>query len=255
MNAQNENYDISSSFLPQNVHAGGHMKVKLDMCGESSRSTYTPRVPVFNPAALRAVRYSSDPHALHCTETLGDGRIGYEVADLFYRIYPHTSPTQFKRVLDYILSNDNFQRIGNRLGMDDNPVDDPEKAAGNALEIFFEIFGKDRPKAGQHWIGDLFTPLLDSAMQPPSAGTTQRYQDSHQEKRQRTEAPKILQRGHTSRPQPKTRKSKNLKVKKKTEETTSHDYIQPSANVNPGEFPTCEFTFLGTALHISSPST
>ncbi|KAJ7127356.1 hypothetical protein C8R43DRAFT_1134616 [Mycena crocata] len=87
---------------------------------------------------------------------------------------------QLRAPLDPV-AEETFQEILHKLGVDEEPTENYNKRAGNAFEIFMELFGKLRPEAAPLWIADLFTPLIHAVMntllprvttRPAAAATT-----------------------------------------------------------------------------------
>ncbi|KAF7335814.1 hypothetical protein MVEN_02237400 [Mycena venus] len=127
-------------------------------------STFTPQFPLLPTDGWTQVRDTGDPITLECLESLGDARIAYMIADLQSKLFPNADQRELSGVLNPLLSNATFQHLLHKLGVDTEPVDNYAKAAGDAFEIFLELFSKHRPVASGHWVSDIFTPLVTAAM-------------------------------------------------------------------------------------------
>jgi hypothetical protein len=70
----------------------------------------------------------------------------------------------FQNARGYLLSNATFQHLNYAMGVDGEPVETYNKGSGNALEIFFQAFGRTRGLALSVWVGDVFPSLITTVM-------------------------------------------------------------------------------------------
>ncbi|KAJ7877308.1 hypothetical protein B0H13DRAFT_2054046 [Mycena leptocephala] len=125
---------------------------------------FKPQVPILPRQGWSLVNDTTDPETLSSLETLGDSRIGYLVSELQITMFPAASPNVHRNARGYLLSNATFQHLNYAMGVDGEPVETYNKGSGNALEIFFQAFGRTRGLALSVWVGDVFPSLITTVM-------------------------------------------------------------------------------------------
>ncbi|KAJ7921358.1 hypothetical protein B0H13DRAFT_2318483 [Mycena leptocephala] len=188
-----------------------------------SASTYMPKMPLLPPAGWDEVQYSGDPALLDCLEALampGSATWWHGSKHIYTRMHiqKHIS------VRGALLSNATFQHLAHKMGVDEEPTDVYSKGAGDAFE---------------HWLSDLFTPLVTAVMEgvkpKPKLPTLAIRRTNIKTSTTAEKRPKRgVNRTHTTA-DPSASKAKKRKERKR---------MKPiNADANPSSFPTCAFSF------------
>ncbi|KAJ7667419.1 hypothetical protein B0H17DRAFT_1210221 [Mycena rosella] len=231
---------------PKNLSAN---QVALETC--IADSAFTPQLAVISCSDWAPFQeaFDSDPHAVHCLETLGDARAGYELAQLQMSLFPEASPASYANAQGSLLSNRTLQHLGHKLGVDREPVEEFEKLAGfNTLgsrhvhSLIKAVMGETIPSTPRTEPVKLFVPATVSVASTslPASTTSSINQQIKTNGQPRQEGVPVSQKNFTRVGGKPTRAPK----KKKHQLAKSPVLPEESQALSPlASFPTALFSF------------